>query len=175
MSLVLRVTREDITTLRADAIVNAANSALAGGGGVDGAIHRAGGNVIYDECRKIREEKGGCPTGDAVVTRGGNLPAKYVIHAVGPVWHGGGRDEERLLAAAYTNSLKRAAELKLATVAFPNISTGIYGFPKRLAAETAVKAVRAFAKKPGTVKEVIFACFDPENEDVYRELLEEPG
>jgi O-acetyl-ADP-ribose deacetylase len=153
----------DITKTKADAIVNAANSSLLGGGGVDGAIHRAGGKAILDECIAIRNRQGSCKTGEAVITTAGNLPAKYVIHTVGPVWNGGGKGEAELLANAYKNSLKLAVENNIQTIAFPNISTGIYGYPKDKAAEVAVNSVKDFLSENETVQEVIFVCFDEEN------------
>ena len=125
------VVRDDITKQNVDAIVNAANSSLMGGGGVDGAIHRAGGPAIVDECRKIIAAQGSCKTGDAVITTAGNLPAHFVIHTVGPVWNGGNKDEPRLLESCYRKSLELAVENEVKTIAFPNISTGIYGFPKK--------------------------------------------
>jgi O-acetyl-ADP-ribose deacetylase (regulator of RNase III) len=134
----------DITKIHADAIVNAANSSLLGGGGVDGAIHKAGGKAILDECIAIRARQGGCQTGEAVITTAGKLPAKYVIHTVGPVWQGGDGNEKELLAAAYNNSLKLAEKYGIATIAFPNISTGIYNFPKDKAAEIAIATVSDF-------------------------------
>ncbi len=161
----------DITTIKVDAIVNAANSRLAGGGGVDGAIHRAGGPSIMAECDRIRQEKGGCPTGEAVVTTAGKLKAKKVIHTVGPVWNGGSGKEEHLLANAYRNSLKRVVENGLKSVAFPNISTGIYGYPKKEAAETAIKTVKDFLSGNKEIEKVIFVCFDSESFKIYRKLL----
>lgn len=162
--------RGDITTLAVDAIVNAANSSLMGGGGVDGAIHRAGGSVILEECRAIRARQGDCPAGQAVITSGGALPARYVIHTVGPVWNGGSSDEEALLSAAYRNSLTLALEHNVRTIAFSNISTGVYRFPKRRAAEVALETVRLFLSGSGGPEQVIFACFDPENYRIYAEL-----
>lgn len=169
----LEAVQGDITKFAVDAIVNAANSSLLGGGGVDGAIHRAGGPAILQECRRI----GGCPTGEAVVTTAGRLPAKKVIHTVGPVWHGGTRGEPELLAACYRNSLQRALENGLRTVAFPNISTGVYGYPRHLAAPVAVETVREFlARHPDAFDRqvplrVLFVCFDEENLEIYRNLL----
>ena len=155
----------DITSMDVDSIVNAANSGLRGGGGVDGAIHRAGGHSIMADCKQI----GGCPTGKAVITTGGNLLARKVIHTVGPVWSGGHNGESDLLASAYQSSLQLAFEHDLKSIAFPNISTGIYGYPKDLAAEVAVKTVRAFANAlPDTV---YFVCFDEENYRIYERLL----
>ena len=166
----ITLTRGDITQISCDAVVNAANSGLLGGGGVDGAIHRVGGPEILSACRKIRESRGGCPTGEAVVTPAGKLPAQHVIHTVGPVWQGGAGEEAELLASCYRNSLQRAEELRARTVAFPNISTGVYGYPKRKAAEVAVRTVQAHAAH--LVDEVIFVCFDEENYRIYRDLLD---
>ena len=160
----ISVIKGDITKLETDAIVNAANSSLLGGGGVDGAIHRAGGPAILEECRKI----GGCKTGQAVVTTAGNMPARIVIHTVGPVWNGGSKNEPELLASAYRNSLDRARENNVVTVAFPNISTGIYGYPKDKAARIAIDTVKNYPHD--LPQEVIFVCFDEENEKIYREL-----
>jgi len=161
----------DITRLDVDAIVNAANTSLMGGGGVDGAIHRAGGPKILEECMKIRNAQGGCPTGEAVITSGGKLKAKYIIHTVGPVWNGGSKNEETLLTNAYHNSLQLAAGKALKTVAFPNISTGIYGFPKQKAAEIAVSTVGEFLKSGTSIETVIFCCYDQENFEIYSTLL----
>lgn len=157
----------DITKLKVDAIVNAANSSLMGGGGVDGAIHRAGGPAILDECRMIVAKLGGCKTGEAVITTGGRLPAKFVIHTVGPVWKGGKKNEQELLAACYQNSLKLAIEHKLSSIAFPNISTGIYGYPKKEAAEVAIAAVSVFLQQHNVISKVYFVCFDEENYQLY--------
>ncbi len=167
----IKLIKGDITKLNADAIVNAANSSLMVGGGVDGAIHRAGGAKILEECRLIVKKQGGCETGEAVITTGGNLPAKYVIHTVGPVWHGGGNGEEHLLANCYKNSLKLALSNGIKTIAFPNISTGVYGFPKELAAQIAVSTVKEFVKDNEIIKEVIFVCFDEENYKIYADFL----
>jgi O-acetyl-ADP-ribose deacetylase (regulator of RNase III) len=153
----------DITKVAADAIVNAANSSLMGGGGVDGAIHRAGGPAILEECRAIVARQGGCKTGEAVITHGGNLPATFVIHTVGPVWKGGGHGEAQKLAHCYDNALTLARDNRCRTVAFPNISTGIYGFPKDLAADIAFKTVSAFLLENEEIERVIFVCFDDEN------------
>ena len=161
----------DITKVKADAIVNAANSSLLGGGGVDGAIHRAGGRAILEDCVKIRDRQGGCGVGEAVITIAGNLPAKYVIHTVGPVWNGGNKNEEELLANAYTNSLHLAVQHEARTIAFPNISTGIYRFPKERAASVAVAAVNSFLKNTDKIDSVLFVCFDKENYEIYHELL----
>jgi O-acetyl-ADP-ribose deacetylase (regulator of RNase III) len=161
----------DITSQKTDAIVNAANSSLLGGGGVDGAIHRAGGPQIVEECLQIRSKQGGCNTGEAVITSGGRMYAKYVIHTVGPVWKGGTHNEESLLANAYLNSLKLAADKGIKTIAFPNISTGIYGFPKERAAEIAVETTRNFITNQVQVEEVIFVCYDDENYSIYSNIL----
>lgn len=166
----LKVIQADITTMNVDAIVNAANSSLLGGSGVDGAIHRKGGLEILKECRQIVARQGTCKVGEAVITTAGNLPAKYIIHTVGPVWNQGGKDKEQLLANCYTNSLFLAQEYEIESIAFPNISTGIYRFPKKLAATIAIEAVSGF-KKPETLKEITFVCFEPENYEVYRKLV----
>jgi O-acetyl-ADP-ribose deacetylase (regulator of RNase III) len=173
MSSKIQVIKADITKLQVDAIVNAANSSLLGGGGVDGAIHRAGGPAILEACIKIREAQGGCKTGEAVITIGGKLPAKFVIHAVGPVWQGGSANEAKLLSNAYTNALKIAEEHGLDTIAFPNISTGIYGFPKEMAAQIAINSVRLFLENHSKPKEVIFVCFDEENFKLYQQLTDD--
>ena len=164
------VMRGDITKQKVDAIVNAANSSLMGGGGVDGAIHRAGGPAILEECKEIIAKQGSCPTGEAVITTGGNLPAKFVIHTVGPVWSGGKNNEPEKLANCYKNSLRLAAEYNVRTIAFPNISTGIYGYPKRQAAEIAVQTVSELLQKEPSMK-VYFVCFDEENFELYQSLL----
>src|SRR6185503_12550913 len=143
----IEIIKGDITQLKVDAIVNAANAGLIGGGGVDGAIHKAGGPAILEECKKIVAKQGGCKTGEAVITSGGNLTAKFVIHTVGPVWSGGKKNEAVLLADCYKNSLQLAVENKLSSIAFPNISTGIYGYPKKDAAEVAFKTVTTFLDK----------------------------
>lgn len=161
----------DITKIKVDVVVNAANSSLLGGGGVDGAIHRAGGPMILDECQDIRNRLGKCKTGEAVITTAGNLPAKKLIHTVGPVYNGGNRleKEKQLLAYCYSNSLKLVEANELKTIAFPNISTGIYRFPKSLAADIAIKSVLNY--KSETIEEVIFVCFDDENYQLYKEKL----
>lgn len=163
--------KDDITKLDSYAIVNAANNSLLGGGGVDGAIHRAGGRQILEECIVIRNRQGECKTGEAVITSGGLLKARYVIHTVGPVWKGGSNDEDNLLANCYINSLKLAEKNDIKTIAFPNISTGVYGFPKARAAEIAVKAVKTYLDGNISIEEVIFACFDEENYRLYSKLI----
>lgn len=163
----------DITKIEVDAIVNAANTSLLGGGGVDGAIHRAGGKAILHDCEKIRARQGGCKVGEAVITTGGNLPAKHVIHTVGPVWNGRNNKEERLLASCYKNCLDLAVDYHIRTISFPNISTGIYHFPKELAAKIAIKTVNDFLATSDKIKKVVFVCFDAENYSLYMDLLEE--
>jgi O-acetyl-ADP-ribose deacetylase (regulator of RNase III) len=161
----------DITTQKVDAVVNAANSGLLGGGGVDGAIHRAAGQALYDECRKIPDgPRGRCPAGQCVVTGAGRLPCKKVIHTVGPVY-GGGAEDEKLLGNCYRNCLKAAEKEGLESIAFPNISTGVYGYPKPEAACIAVSTVRETLPQTPSVKRVIFVCFDRENYRLYEDLL----
>jgi len=167
----IKLLRGDITKMEIDAIVNAANSSLMGGGGVDGAIHRAGGPIILAECREIVARQGRCETGQSVITSGGNLPAKFVIHTVGPVWHGGNNNEADLLRNAYLNSLKIAVENGVETIAFPNISTGVYGFPKQKAAEITVRTVTQFLSETDQIQHVYFVCFDQENYELYKFLL----
>lgn len=159
--------KEDITVLKVDAIVNAANSSLLGGGGVDGAIHRKAGPELLEECRKLN----GCNTGDAKITKGYNLPSKFVIHTVGPVWRGGNNDEENLLASCYISSLKLANDFKIHSIAFPNISTGIYHFPKEKAAEIAIKETRLHLQNNPFPKHVYFVAFDDENYNLYKQKL----
>ena len=163
--------RGDITKQNVEAIVNAANSSLMGGGGVDGAIHRVGGPAILEECKKIVEKQGSCRTGEAVITTAGNLPAKFVIHTVGPVWSGGGNREAEKLGNCYKNSLRLAVQHNSHSIAFPNISTGVYGYPKRQAAEVAFTAVKEFLYEDATGIVVEFVCFDEENYEVYQSLL----
>lgn len=146
----------DITQQKVDAIVNAANATLRGGSGVDGAIHRAAGPMLFDECIKLK----GCPTGEAKITRGYRLPARYVIHAVGPIWHGGNQDEDTLLAQCYQNSFRRAVENNIKTIAFPSISTGAYGFPVIRASQIALREIKNFLENDTTIKKVYLVCFD---------------
>jgi O-acetyl-ADP-ribose deacetylase (regulator of RNase III) len=157
----------DITTFDGDAIVNAANNSLLGGGGVDGAIHRAAGPGLLEVCRLL----GGCPTGEARITKGFKLRARFIIHTVGPVWHGGNDREEELLASCYRESLKLAADHFCKTLAFPNISTGIYHFPKQTAAAIAIGEVTAFLEKNPLPEKVTFVCFDKDNYDIYQKLM----
>jgi len=161
----IEIVEGDITKQQVDAIVNAANTSLRGGGGVDGAIHRAAGPELLEECIKI----GGCPTGEARVTKGYRLPAKYVIHTVGPIWKGGTSGEDQLLASCYRNSLKVAAELGVKSIAFPSISTGAYGFPMERATEIALKEVSEFLKKDEGIEKVVFVCFGKEAFRIYKE------
>ena len=165
--MTIELIKEDITTVNVDAIVNAANTSLLGGGGVDGAIHKAGGPEILEECQKIRNRQGGCPTGEAVITTAGNLQAKYVIHTVGPVWNGGDKNEFEFLTKCYINCLELALEYDIESIAFPNISTGIYGFPKDKAAKIAINT----AKDNPLVERLIFVCFDDENFQLYKSLI----
>lgn len=165
--------KDDITTFDGDAIVNAANSRLSGGGGVDGAIHRAGGPSILEECRHWIAANGLLPTGEAMTTGAGNLPCDLVIHTVGPIWsEHEGPAAHRLLASCYRNSLRLAAERECKSIAFPSISTGVYGFPKEPAARTAVSTVEAWTSESSVLDEIVFVCFDDDNLAIYSELLE---
>lgn len=161
--------RGDITKMKVGAIVNAANSSLLGGGGVDGAIHRSAGRELYNECLKLN----GCPTGEAKITRGYNLPAKYVIHTVGPVWHGGGHSEEKLLASCYKRSLEVAAENGITSVAFPAISTGVYGFPFEPASRTAITSVADFLNSDNYIEMVTFVLFSLQDYESFAEIFKE--
>lgn len=163
----IEVIQADITTLEVDAIVNAANNRLLGGGGVDGAIHRAAGPELLQECRSLN----GCPTGEAKITKGYKLVAKHVIHTVGPVWRGGMNQEEKLLASCYQKSLKLAIANNLKSIAFPNISTGVYHFPKEKAAGIAINEVNRFLENNPGINKVYFVCFDDENYTIYKKLL----
>ena len=168
MPSILRVMQADITTLKVDAIVNAANSSLLGGGGVDGAIHRAAGPELLQECSQL----GGCETGEAKLTKGYRLPAKFIIHTVGPVWRGGKHGEPELLASCYRNSLQIAADNGAHSIAFPCISTGVYGYPAELAAQVAVTAVNSSLPQLDSIREVIFCCFSTSDSAVYQKLID---
>ncbi len=163
----IELVKGDITKMEVDAIVNAANKTLLGGGGVDGAIHRSAGPELLEECRALN----GCETGKAKITRSYLLPAKYIIHTVGPVWHGGMDNEPQLLANCYKNSLQIALDKKLTTIAFPNISTGVYRFPKDMAADIAIRTANNFLNQNKKIKNVYFVCFDEDNYNIYKEKL----
>lgn len=166
----IELIQTDITELKVESIVNAANTSLLGGGGVDGAIHRKGGKEILEECIKIRNKQGGCNVGDAVITSAGNLPSNYVIHTVGPVWNGDKEEKKTLLSNCYKNCLNLAIENNIRTIAFPNISTGIYHFPKEKAAQIAIETIINFEYKD-QIETVIFVCFDEENYNIYERKL----
>jgi len=168
MSILFRSIQADICTLGVDGIVNAANSSLLGGGGVDGAIHRAAGPELMAECIALK----GCETGNAKITRGYRLPARYVIHAVGPVWHGGGAGEAELLASCYRRAIGLATDAGLASLAFPSISTGVYGYPIELAAQVAVDTSRQAATLSASIQEIIFCCFSARDLSIYLRLLQ---
>jgi O-acetyl-ADP-ribose deacetylase (regulator of RNase III) len=157
----------DITKLKVDAIVNAANTSLLGGGGVDGAIHRAAGGLLLEFCKTLN----GCNTGEAKISPGFNLPAKFIIHTAGPVWRGGEYNEDNLLASCYTNSLKVAMDNNISTIAFPSISTGIYRFPIERAAKIAIKEIKRFLKGNSKIKKIIFVCFDEVTYNIYKQIL----
>lgn len=165
----IELIQADITSLKIDVIVNAANTSLLGGGGVDGAIHRAAGVQLLEECKTLM----GCKTGEAKITKGYNLPAKYVIHTVGPVWNGGSRNEKELLSDCYYNSMALAKKYNCSNIAFPNISTGVYRFPKKMASEIAVKVVKYFLNENLNIKKVYFVCFDRENYEIYKNIINE--
>ena len=162
----LTIVKGDIVKMKTDAIVNAANTSLLGGGGVDGAIHRAAGPQLLEECRTL----GGCPPGECRVTKAYRLPCQLVFHTVGPVWHGGGAGEAELLAACYRNCLEEAARRGVTSIAFPGISTGVYGFPQDPAARIATPEIRAFLPRPSSVEKVLVVCYPAENERYYRGL-----
>jgi len=164
---ILEVVQADITTLQVDAIVNAANSTLLGGGGVDGAIHRAAGPALLEECRLLN----GCNTGEAKITRGYHLPAKFVIHTVGPVWHGGTMNEAELLAACYRNSLDIAQKNNVKSIAFPAISTGVYGYPVEAAALIAVQTIGTHLLNAPTIEKIIYCCFSKKDLQIYQKVL----
>ncbi len=166
----IEIIKGDITKISCDAIVNAANSGLMGGGGVDGAIHKVGGPAILEACKLIIEQSGPCPAGEAVITTAGNLPAQFVIHTVGPIWQGGNNDEAEKLANCYRNSLLLAQENNCKTIAFPNISTGVYGYPKKEAAEIAYQTTKETSKLTPKIKKVIFVCFDDENYELMKKV-----
>ncbi|MCK4433780.1 MAG: O-acetyl-ADP-ribose deacetylase [Methanomicrobia archaeon] len=165
----IEIIKEDITKQKVDAIVNAANNSLLGGGGVDGAIHRAAGPELLEECKTLN----GCATGEAKITKGYKLPAKYVIHTVGPVWHGGDKNEDEYLARCYNNCFRLAVHYDIKTIAFPSISTGAYGFPLERAAKIAVAQTKKFLEKNTSVEKVIFVCFGEKSYNCYKNVLEE--
>ncbi len=172
--MTVQLIKGDITAIEVDGIVNAANSKLIGGGGVDGAIHRAGGPGIMDELKEIRESQGGCPVGEAVITTAGRLPAGKVIHTVGPVWSGGDKGEAEKLENAYLNSLKIAEKHNLKSISFPNISTGVYGYPKDKAAEIAIRTIKNYL--PSTnLEKILFVCFEDESYQIYENRLSAEG
>jgi len=167
----IKVVKVDITELNVDVIVNPANSSLLGGSGVDGLIHRKSGKKVLEECRKIRNRQGKCKTGNAVITSAGNLPSKYIIHTVGPVWCGGQKSEEILLAKCYEESMKITNTLEIQSIAFPSISTGIYKFPKKLACKIAVETVKHYLESNDSPLTVFFVCFDDESHSIYLQQM----
>jgi len=171
----IELIKGDITKIKVDAIVNAANTSLLGGGGVDGAIHRAGGKDLLEECFKVRNRQGGCKVGQAVITKAGNLPSNYVIHTVGPKWNSGKNDEENQLTNSYINTLKIALKNNIKSLAFPNISTGIYGYPKEKAANIAINSILSFQKENDQIEKIIFVCFDEDNYKYYKNILLKKG
>jgi O-acetyl-ADP-ribose deacetylase (regulator of RNase III) len=175
----ISVRKGDITTWSGDIIVNASNSGLYGGGGVDGAIHRAGGPQIAEECAVIRQKQGGCLPGEVAITSGGNLPVRFIIHTVGPIWKGGSAGEKTVLARCYRSSLDLASARNANSIAFPNISTGVYNFPKELASRIALDTVTAYVKEHSSsglpLKAIDFICFESENVEIYEEVLTNYG
>lgn len=169
--IAVEVIQGDITKCKVDGIVNAANTSLLGGGGVDGAIHRAGGSQILDECKRIRDTQGGCRVGEAVITSAGRMQARYVIHTVGPVWNGGNKGEDSKLKGCYESVLRLAGQYNMESIAIPNISTGIYHFPKERAAEIAISSTIEYIQHNNSPSQVIFVCFDEQNYDIYTEKL----
>lgn len=167
MNSIIKIIKGDITRLTVDAIVNAANSTLLGGGGVDGAIHRAAGPKLLEECKTLN----GCNTGEAKITKGYNLPVRFVIHTVGPVWYGGNNNEDELLKNCYYNSLQLAVKNQIKTIAFPAISTGVYHFPPERAAKIAIKTIKDFLSDNKSIEEVLFVCFDEKTEEIYNTHL----
>lgn len=173
--MIIRILNTDITSLHVDAIVNAANTMLQGGGGVDGAIHRAAGPEFHDACKRVLRELGPCPNGEVRLTQAGNLKAQYVIHAVGPIWHGGKNDENNILASCYKKAFELSEKYNMQSIAFPNISTGVFGFPKKQAVNIVYKTIIEMLPTLKSIKEIIFCCFDNENYELYlnnfKELL----
>jgi len=167
----IKILKGDITKVSVEIIVNAANSSLLGGGGVDGAIHKAGGKGILEECMRIRDRQGKCKTGEAVITTAGKLSAKYIIHTVGPVWNGGNSGEDSLLKSCYLNSLELCVKSSAKTIAFPNISTGIFKFPRDKACLIALESVVSFLKENDSIEKVLFVCYDDENYQLYLEKI----
>lgn len=167
MHSIINIIKGDITKLNVDAIVNAANTTLLGGGGVDGAIHQAAGYKLLEECKTLN----GCETGEAKITKGYNLPAKFIIHTVGPIWNDGNSNEDELLASCYRSSLKIAVDNKVKTIAFPAISTGVYGFPLERATKITIAEVKKFLKRNESIEKVIFVCFDQRIEEIYQKYL----